>query len=529
MEVTNNNTNQFAPKLGQAGPDAFSSDAFSSHLAETNSYTSSQADARADDRDAHARETHAEDRRAEERHTDAEKAASAEEDRRADAEDRDAEARDSADEENNEENQASSDDADLDLSSAETDADALLATDNALSAGDDPALNTEPTIAVGEAEDATNANATDATASTTNQTANDANGTDTQALAAAVDTDTHEDGSIETSATGKTDADDIAIQAANSADRASSANAETAAGANAQQAARPTQTATSQTAQNTAQTTAGTQDQTTGLPNPLEGGLQSDVDGDADGGKGLGHQAAEAMAGKNKTAAATQAPTAGQSVPTAPTASPAAVTPVTPMQALASAGLNLSSLPSDLNLDLLNLNAPNQAAPAGTPQNSNPVLVRFGALPGQAQATQVPNTAIAMQISKHVAKGVSTFQIRLDPAEMGRVDVKLELAQDGRVTAHLTVEKAETLDLLQKDAKALEQALKDAGLDADSDTLNFSLKNGGADNAADSSADQLANGDDASGAETDDEDTLITALASRQIEAGARGGIDVSI
>ena len=95
--------------------------------------------------------------------------------------------------------------------------------------------------------------------------------------------------------------------------------------------------------------------------------------------------------------------------------------------------------------------------------------------------------------------------------------------------AHLTVEKAETLDLLQKDAKALEQALKDAGLDADSDTLNFSLKNGGADNAANSDSDQLANGDDAGSTETDTEDTLINALASRQIEAAARGGIDVSI
>ena len=527
MEVTNNNTNQFAPKLGQAGPDAFSSDAFSSHLAETTSYASSQADARAEDRDAHARENHAEDQRAEERHTDAEKAASAEEDRRADAENRDAEARDSADDETHQENQTSSDDAELDLSATGTGAGALLTNDDTLSAEDEAALNIEPTAAASEVEDVANTNSTDATGSTENQSANDASQTETQALAAAIGPDADEDSALDTSVTDETDADDIAIQAANSADRASSANAEAAAGANAQQAARPAQTAASQTAQNAAQTTAGPEGQTTGLPNPLEGAMQSDVDGDADGGKGLGHQAAEAMAGKNKTAtASTQAPTAGQS---APTTSAAAVTPVTPMQALASAGLNLSSLPADLNLDLLNLNAPNQAAPAGMPQNSNPVLVRFGALPGQAQATQVPNTAIALQISKHVAKGVSTFQIRLDPAEMGRIDVKLELAQDGRVTAHLTVEKAETLDLLQKDAKALEQALKDAGLDADSDTLNFSLKNGSADNAADSGAEQLANGDETSSTETDAEDTAITALASRQIEAAARGGIDVSI
>jgi len=149
-------------------------------------------------------------------------------------------------------------------------------------------------------------------------------------------------------------------------------------------------------------------------------------------------------------------------------------------------------------------------------------------LHGQAQATQVPNTAIALQIAKYVAKGVSTFEIRLDPPEMGRIDIKLELAQDGRVTAHLAIEKADTLDLMQRDSKALEQALRDAGLDVDSDTLNFSLQSGNDGEGA--NLDQSANG---SQAETEQEDAqqanIVTALAARQLEAAARGGIDVSI
>lgn len=146
----------------------------------------------------------------------------------------------------------------------------------------------------------------------------------------------------------------------------------------------------------------------------------------------------------------------------------------------------------------------------------------------------MPNTAIALQIAKHVAKGVSTFEIRLDPAELGRVDVKLELAQDGRVTAHLAVERPETLDLLQRDAKALEQALRDAGLDTDDASLEFSLNDGSSNQA---NADGSRPGDASEGrsdnkdasADQTSETTRVTALAARQLQAAARGGIDVSI
>jgi len=523
MEVTNTNTNQFAPKIGQTASDTFSSDAFSTHLAETDTYASDDTDARLDDRNAKA-----DDHRAEERQADAEKAdAAAEEERRADERERDADARSDDDAETTDDQDATGEDSASDVNPTAAEVVAPL--------DDDSAISEDVEIAI-DAENGTigDANDSELTAGSSEETSGisvpENTTDDTQsgvAQTAATDIDETTDAATNLDDTDTLTAGELALQSAHASNNSATANADATAGSSAQQAARPVQNTTTQTAQQATQAAAGADDQSSGLPNPLDAGLQTDVDADADGERGLGHQAAEAMAGKAKSSATNaQTASASQPVQAAPAAAPTAA--VTPLQAMAAAGLNLSSLPADLNLDLLNLNAPNQVSPTGTPQNSNPVLVRFGALPGQAQATQVPNTAIALQISKHVARGVSTFEIRLDPAEMGRIDVKLELAQDGRVTAHLAVEKAETLDLLQKDAKALEQALKDAGLDADSDTLNFSLKSGN-ENADGNGSDTLASGEDQLSGDEDGEDILLNAVAARQIEAAARGGIDVSI
>lgn len=95
------------------------------------------------------------------------------------------------------------------------------------------------------------------------------------------------------------------------------------------------------------------------------------------------------------------------------------------------------------------------------------------------QLTRVPINLIAVNIAHHASQGTNRFQVRLDPPELGRVDVKLSVDGDGKVSASLTVERPETLDLLQRDARALERALTDAGLSTDKDSLNFSLKDQG--------------------------------------------------
>lgn len=89
---------------------------------------------------------------------------------------------------------------------------------------------------------------------------------------------------------------------------------------------------------------------------------------------------------------------------------------------------------------------------------------------------QPDSTAMAVQIFAKASEGESSFDIRLDPPELGRVDVKLLIDEAGRAHSHLTVEKVQTLDLMLRDREGLERALKDAGLDVAQDGLNFSLK-----------------------------------------------------
>ncbi|MBY0296452.1 MAG: flagellar hook-length control protein FliK [Methylobacterium sp.] len=74
--------------------------------------------------------------------------------------------------------------------------------------------------------------------------------------------------------------------------------------------------------------------------------------------------------------------------------------------------------------------------------------------------------------------GSNRFEIRLDPADLGRIDVSLDIDREHRAKAHLVVERPETLALLQRDARNLEQALAQAGFDATEAAVSFSLRDG---------------------------------------------------
>ena len=83
---------------------------------------------------------------------------------------------------------------------------------------------------------------------------------------------------------------------------------------------------------------------------------------------------------------------------------------------------------------------------------------------------------LAVEIVRQVEAGATRFQIRLDPPELGRVEVKLDVDKAGNVHARMTVDRAETLDLMQRDQRALERALAQAGLDSSKTNLEFSLR-----------------------------------------------------
>ncbi|NVJ96553.1 MAG: flagellar hook-length control protein FliK [Alphaproteobacteria bacterium] len=79
-----------------------------------------------------------------------------------------------------------------------------------------------------------------------------------------------------------------------------------------------------------------------------------------------------------------------------------------------------------------------------------------------------------MHVSKAIKAGQQEFTVRLDPAELGRVQVKLAFEKDGSIQTRVIVERPETLELLQKDAKGLERAISSAGHKTDGG-IQFSL------------------------------------------------------
>lgn len=115
------------------------------------------------------------------------------------------------------------------------------------------------------------------------------------------------------------------------------------------------------------------------------------------------------------------------------------------------------------------------AHPAAASTQTTPAVLQIA--PQAAAAAAQPNLgSLAVSIAAKSKNGEKHFDIRLDPPELGRVEVKLSFDDAGKAQANLAVEKPHTLELLQRDRSTLERALRDAGVDLAGGSLNFSLK-----------------------------------------------------
>ena len=106
---------------------------------------------------------------------------------------------------------------------------------------------------------------------------------------------------------------------------------------------------------------------------------------------------------------------------------------------------------------------PAPAAPSATPAPS-------------PQAQLAPVFAAAAPLAKPGAP--QRLVIRLDPGELGHVQVSIERPANGPPHIALAAERPETLALLLADRPQLNTALDAAGLPADGRTLQFSLSSG---------------------------------------------------
>ena len=186
------------------------------------------------------------------------------------------------------------------------------------------------------------------------------------------------------------------------------------------------------------------------------------------------------------------------------------------------AGVNLTSTEGEVSGSFTNAN---QSSTTTTPSQQLASLLSGGgnadvALPNQAQVAngqvqqaiqqpvqqavqqaaqplaQFANAAFAndtlpaftAQISRNFAAGQDSFNVRLNPSELGRVDVRVINNDDGTVSTQIRVERSETLDLFQRDIRALERTLQQSGVKLGSDGIDLSLKDNGTDQGGNSQA-----------------------------------------
>ena len=139
----------------------------------------------------------------------------------------------------------------------------------------------------------------------------------------------------------------------------------------------------------------------------------------------------------------------------------------------------------------------------------------------------MPISGVAFEITNKALAGKGQFDIRLDPPDLGRIHVRLDVDRDGNVITHMVADRTDTLDMLRKDTAGLERALQDAGLKTSDNSLQFSLRDQSANQQ------QSNNGGNANTAHivVDDEQLAANEPAQRNYARynAPAGGLDIRV
>lgn len=145
--------------------------------------------------------------------------------------------------------------------------------------------------------------------------------------------------------------------------------------------------------------------------------------------------------------------------------------------------------------DAMNREGNRQSAQQPQPPAPAPTSVAVGATPAfdplaapaPAAAPTASDTAaeprarasaigedVGLAIVRHADTGSGdVLIIRLDPAELGKIEVRLRMDEARQLSAEVSADQPATLDLLRRDADNLTRALNDAGFRADDQSLRF--------------------------------------------------------
>ncbi|MGE0830344.1 MAG: flagellar hook-length control protein FliK, partial [Hyphomonadaceae bacterium] len=123
--------------------------------------------------------------------------------------------------------------------------------------------------------------------------------------------------------------------------------------------------------------------------------------------------------------------------------------------------------------------APSQPSPAVAPPQTLARAPDAASLLAPAPAPSVSPHELGAQVSHEIVRrfagGITQFAVRLDPPELGRVDVRLEVGRDQRVSAVIAADNPQALTDLTRSAREIAHALHSAGLELRENGLSFDL------------------------------------------------------
>lgn len=121
------------------------------------------------------------------------------------------------------------------------------------------------------------------------------------------------------------------------------------------------------------------------------------------------------------------------------------------------------------------------AAPASAPSaEPAPSMAKLPEPVVTARAGQIGHE-MGVEIARRVSAGGDELTVRLNPVEMGRIEVRLAFDERGSLRAVVAAESPAALDLLRRDSADLGRALADAGVRSDAQSFRFDARAGGGD------------------------------------------------
>lgn len=179
---------------------------------------------------------------------------------------------------------------------------------------------------------------------------------------------------------------------------------------------------------------------------------------------------------------------------------------------------------ADANMPAFAQELARQNGPAGTAKAEAPQ-------PPSAPAAAAPAEQVAVKLATAANGKGDRIRIQLSPESLGKVDVQLDLGDDGQVKAVIRADKPETLHLLMHDARHLVRGLQEAGFQAQASDLQFNL-NGDSDQRRQSAFAQAAfdqAGSPSGSGRGESAAPAGTPSIYRSLGRAAHGGVDLSI